>query len=88
MNINDMKEFVTGMTSCDLDLLAKMAKEELERRAKNKKKEAWDNVCKAIREYQKLDNVTLLFCDGDDSWEATLDDNDFIYDTGVLFANH
>lgn len=88
MNINDMEEFVTGMTSCDLDLLAKMAKEELERRAKNKKKEAWDNVCKAIREYQKLDNVTLLFCDGDDSWKATLDDNDFVYDTGVLFANH
>ena len=83
-----MEEFVTGMTSCDLDLLAKMAKEELERRAKNKKKEAWDNVCKAIREYQKLDNATLLFCDGDDSWEATLDDNDFVYDTGVLFANH
>lgn len=88
MNTNDLKEFVTGMTSCDLNLLTKMAKEELERRTKNKKKEAWDNVCKAIREYQKLDNVTLLFCDGDDSWEATLDDNDFAYDMGVLFANH
>ena len=38
MNINDMEEFVTGMTSSDLDLLAKMAREELEQRAKNKKR--------------------------------------------------
>lgn len=88
MNINNMKEVITDMTSSDLDLLTKMAKGELERRAKNKKEKAWDNVCKAIGEYQKLDNVILLFCDGDDSWEASLDDNDFAYDIGVLFANH
>jgi len=88
MDSNELEEFVVDLIDSDLNLLIKMAKEELERRTKNRKKEAWDRVVRAIKEYQKLDNITLMFCEGDDTWEATLDDNDFVYDTGVLFANH
>lgn len=40
MNINNMKEVITDMTSSDLDLLTKMAKGELKRRAKKQERES------------------------------------------------
>lgn len=39
MNINNIEEVITDLNNSDLDLLAKMAKEELERREKNKRQE-------------------------------------------------
>lgn len=81
MNINDMEEFVTGMTSSDLDLLAKMAKEELERRAKNKRQELWEKVCEALHAYQQYDNVHINIHEGPSSYYITLEEDGFDLNT-------
>lgn len=77
MNINDMKEFVTGMTSCDLDFLAKMAREELERRKEDKLNQAWEKVCTALHEYQKLAGVVVEVHEGPNSYDIKLDEDSF-----------
>lgn len=87
MNINDMEEFVTGMTSCDLDLLAKMAREELEQRKEDKLNKAWEKVCIALHEYQKLAEVVVEVHEGPSSYDLKLDEDSCNPDcSGVLLA--
>ena len=77
MNINDMEEFVTGMTSSDLDLLAKLAKDELERRVKDKRQGLWEKVCEALHAYQQYDNVHINIHEGSSSYYITLEEDGF-----------
>lgn len=77
MNINDMEKFVTGMTSSDLDLLAKLAKDELERRVKDKRQELWEKVCEALHAYQQYDNVHINIHEGSSSYYITLEEDGF-----------
>lgn len=81
MNINNIEEVITGMTSSDLDLLAKMAKEELERREKNKRQELWKKVCEALHAYQQYDNVHINIHEGPNSYYITLEEDGFDLNT-------
>lgn len=87
MNINDMEEFVTGMTSSDLDLLAKMAKEELENRVKKKKEELWEKACEALYAYQQYDSISISVQEGPNYYQLKLDKEGFHPDIpGVLMT--
>lgn len=81
MNTNDMEEFVTGMTNEDLDLLAKMAREELERRKEDKRQELWEKVCKALHAYQQYDNIHINIHEGPNSYYITLEEDGFDFNT-------
>ena len=87
MNINDMEEFVTGMTSEDLDLLAKMAREEQERRKEDELNKAWEKVCIALHAYQEIAEVMVEVHEGPNSYDLELNEDGFDPDhPGVFLA--
>lgn len=87
MNTNDLEEFVTGMAACDLELLAKMAREELERRKTDKLNQAWEKVCIALHAYQKLAEVVVEVHEEPNSYDIKLDEDSFDPDCpGVFLA--
>lgn len=87
MNINNMEEVVTELSNSDLDLLAKMAKEELERQKTDKLNQAWEKVCIALHAYQKLAEVVVEVHEGPNSYDIKLDEDSFDPDCpGVFLA--
>lgn len=87
MNINDMEEFVTGMTSEDLDLLAKMAREEQERRKEDELNKAWEKVCIALHAYQEIAEVVVEVHEGPNSYDLEVNEDGFDPDhPGVFLA--
>lgn len=87
MNINDLEEFVTGMTSEYLDCLAKMARDEQERRKEDKLNKAWEKVCIALHAYQEIAEVVVEVHEGPNSYDLKLDEDGFDPDCpGVFLA--
>lgn len=81
MNINNIKEIVTELSNSDLDLLTKMARDELERRAKNRRQELWKKVCEALHAYQQYDDVHINIHEGPNSYYITLEEDGFDLNT-------
>lgn len=77
MNINNIEEVVTELSNSDLDLLAKMAKEELERRKEDKLNKAWEKVCIALHAYQEIAEVVVEVHEGPNSYDIKLDEDSF-----------
>lgn len=87
MNINNIEEVVTELSNSDLDLLAKMAREELERRKEDKLNKAWEKVCIALRAYQEIAEVVVEVHEGPNSYDIKLDEDSFDPDCpGVFLA--
>lgn len=77
MNINNIEEVVTELSNSDLDLLVKMAKEELERRKEDKLNKAWEKVCIALHAYQEIAEVVVEVHEGPNSYDIKLDEDSF-----------
>lgn len=87
MNINNIEEVITDLSDSDLDLLTKMAKEELERRKEDKLNKAWEKVCIALHAYQEIAEVVVEVHEGPNSYDIKLDEDSFDPDCpGVFLA--
>ena len=87
MNINNIEEVVTELSDSDLDLLAKLAKDELERRKEDKLNKAWEKVCIALHAYQEIAEVVVEVHEGPNSYDIKLDEDSFDPDCpGVFLA--
>lgn len=87
MNINNIKEVITELSNSDLDLLAKMARDELERRKVDKVNKAWEKVCIALHAYQEIAEVVVEIHEGPNTYDLKLDEDGFDPDCpGVFLA--